>query len=204
MICFHENMNVSKLNVDPWMEWSAFLLPLHAALWVNRITVSEKLWSYVMEINLQFQKRVVGGRKKKLTASPIFHKLWALDWRGRGQWNQRKGKGLHRWSSRELNVFYRRGNDMDPTSTDCSTFSKFVYLLSAGNKWQKVCIQQSFWNFYPWRPYLELSEGESTHGTGLFARHVTHLLTSAKYMFKFQSLPLPFFFQYVWVAKTPE
>lgn len=97
-------MNVSKLNVDPWMEWSAFLLPLHAALWVNRITVSEKLWSYVMEINLQFQKRVVGGRKKKLTASPIFHKLWVLDWRGRGQWNQRKGKGLHRWSSRELNV----------------------------------------------------------------------------------------------------
>ena len=62
MIGFHENMNVCRVNVDTWIELP--FPPLSATLKINKITVFEKLQSHTVEINLQFQKRATGKRKK--------------------------------------------------------------------------------------------------------------------------------------------
>lgn len=91
-----QNGNMQKLNMDTWIELVSTPSSFHCCIEINRVTILGKLQSHVMETNLQFQKRALGERTKKLTAPPVFYELWVPDWGNRRPGKQKDGEGERR------------------------------------------------------------------------------------------------------------
>ena len=102
-------------------------------------------------------------RKKKLTGSSTFYKVWVPDW---GNWRPEKQKDGEEEESRKPNDTLLSEDSMDPKSTDCRHILRH-YIPSFESLWMTkksklsvvICVK-GFWNFLIIEDLIWMSQKE--------------------------------------------